>query len=118
MHAHHRIHRVFRSEAASQGNTTRRNLKSFGCWMYTSLKRGSSHPRQFVKMFRGMTHVAEVVYEGNLNKQFIADVSEGKYPVYEGVVAKGDDFMVKIKTGAYFKKLNEVYGTEYRHYWE
>jgi hypothetical protein len=31
--------------------------------------------------------------------------------VYEGVVAKGDDFMVKIKTGAYFKRLNEVYGT-------
>jgi hypothetical protein len=59
-----------------------------------------------------------VVYDGNLNKQFIADVREGKYPVVEGVVAKGDDFMVKIKTAAYFTKLNQVYGTEYRNYWE
>lgn len=81
-------------------------------------KRGMMKPREFVKAFGSMPQAAEVVYEGNLNKQFIEDVQKGKYPVVEGVVAKGDDFRVKIKTSAYFKKLNEVYGTEYRNYWE
>ena len=52
-----------------------------------------------------MKQCAEVIYEGNLNRQFIMDVKSGKYPVFEGVIAKGDDFMVKIKTDAYFLKL-------------
>jgi hypothetical protein len=81
-------------------------------------KRGFMTPRTFVKTFAGLPNVAEVVYEGNLNQKFIQDVRAGCYPVYEGVVAKGDDFMVKIKTAAYFQRLNEVYGTEYRSYWE
>jgi len=81
-------------------------------------KKGFMAPRDFVKTFGDLPYAAEVVYDGNLNKQFIEDVKTGKYPVYEGVVAKGDDFMVKIKTDVYFKRLNEVYGTEYRNYWE
>jgi hypothetical protein len=86
-------------------------------------KRGLMPPRQFVKVFGSMPQAAQVIYEGNLNQQFIDDVRKGKYPVWEGVVCKGEDsrgkpFMVKIKTDAYFKKLNEVYGTQYRLYWE
>jgi hypothetical protein len=81
-------------------------------------KRGFMDPRVFVKTFGDMPEAAEVVYQGTLNKQFIADVRAGKYPVYEGVIAKGEFGMVKIKTDAYFKRLNEVYGTEYRQYWE
>lgn len=81
-------------------------------------KRGFMAPRTFVKTFGDMPQAAQVIYEGNLNKQFIDDVRKGVYPVWEGVVAKGDGFQVKIKTDAYFKKLNEVYGTEYRNYWE
>jgi hypothetical protein len=81
-------------------------------------KRGFMAPRTFLKTFGDMPQAAQVVYEGNLNKQFIDDVRKGVYPVWEGVVAKGDGFQVKIKTDAYFKKLNEVYGTEYRNYWE
>lgn len=81
-------------------------------------KRGMMKPRQFVKTFGDLPYAAKVVYEGNLNKQFIEDVRTGVYPVVEGVIAKGDDFKVKIKTNSYFKKLNEVYGTEYRNYWE
>ncbi len=42
----------------------------------------------------------------------------GLYPVVEGVVAKGDGFMVKVKTYSYLKRLNEVYGADYRNYWE
>lgn len=81
-------------------------------------KRGIMPPREFVKNFGTMAECAQVVYDGNLNTQFIEDVRAGKYPVWEGVVAKGDDFMVKIKTNAYMKKLNEVYGAEWRSYWE
>lgn len=81
-------------------------------------KKGLIPPRQFVKMFGDLPWAAEVIYDGNLNKQFIQDVRDGKYPVWEGVIAKGDDFMVKIKTNAFFAKLNEVYGTDYRKYWE
>lgn len=62
--------------------------------------------------------MAEIVYRGNLNKQFIQDVREGKYNVNEGVVAKGKDFSIKIKTNDYFSRLNIKYGTEYRNYWE
>jgi len=81
-------------------------------------KRGFMSPRVFVKAFGELPYAATVVYTGNLNRQFIVDVRAGKYPVWEGVVAKGDDFMVKIKTSAYFQKLNEVFGTNYRLYWE
>jgi hypothetical protein len=81
-------------------------------------KRGYMAPRAFYKTFGDLPHAAQLIYDGNLNKQFIDDVRKGVYPVWEGVVAKGDGFQVKIKTDAYFKKLNEVYGTEYRNYWE
>ena len=96
-------------------------------------KKGLIPPRQFVKLFDDMQDPngnawasARVLYDGTLNKQFIADVRAGKYTdefaapgfVPEGVVAKGEWGMVKIKTDAYFNKLNEVYGTEYRNYWE
>ncbi len=81
-------------------------------------KRGMMRPRLFVKTFGDLPYAAQVVYEGNLNVQFIQDVREGRYPVWEGVVAKGDDFMCKIKTTKYMEKLNEVYGTEWRNYWE
>lgn len=81
-------------------------------------KRGLMKPRLFSDLFGDLPYCAQVVYEGNLNKPFIEDVREGRYPVWEGVVAKGEDFMVKIKTNAYMQKLMEVYHAEWRRYWE
>ena len=81
-------------------------------------KKGMMPPRQFLRMFGDWPLAAEAVYEGNFNQSFIDGVRKGVYPVWEGVVAKGEGWMVKVKTDAYFKKLNEVYGTEYRLYWE
>ena len=52
-------------------------------------KKGIVSPRSFVKHF-GHLHIPAVVYEGNFNTSFILDVREGKYPVKEGVVAKGN----------------------------
>lgn len=82
-------------------------------------KRGFMAPRTFVKTFGGLPWAAEVVYDGILDQQFVSDVRMGRYPVVEGVVAKGDFGMVKIKTNAYFTKLSEVFGRELgTQYWE
>lgn len=81
-------------------------------------KKGMMPPKEFMNMFGHWEHTAQVIYTGNLNKEFIENVKNGLYPVNEGVIAKGDNFRVKIKTKAYFNKLNEVYGAEYRKYWE
>lgn len=79
-----------------------KELKLFDVFLF---KKGFVPPKQFVKIYGDMPQAAEVIYEGNLNKQFITDVREGRYPVFEGVIAKGDDFMVKIKTKEYYDRL-------------
>jgi len=81
-------------------------------------KRGIMSPKLFVDTFGDLPYTAKVVYRGNLNRQFIEDVRMGLYPVDEGVIAKGNDWMCKIKTYAYLKKLNERFGADYRNYWE
>jgi len=92
-----------------------KELRLFDVYLF---HQGMMLPKEFVKTFGDLPYTAQIVYQGNLNKQFIDDVRTGKYPVIEGVVAKGNDFSVKIKTNSYFQKLNEVYGTAYRQYWE
>jgi hypothetical protein len=81
-------------------------------------KRGMVDPRWFVKNFGDAPYSAQVIYQGNLNASFIEDVRKGKYPVWEGVVAKGEDFRVKIKTEAYLAKLKEVYGAKWESFGE
>ena len=74
-------------------------------------------PHDFRNHF-GHLDIAEVVYEGQLTKQFINDLYTGKYPVTEGVVAKGvsqtqrrkgkiesNTWMVKIKTKTWLDEL-------------
>ena len=92
-----------------------KELRLFDVYLF---KRGLMKPRQFVKSFGDMPGAAEVIYDGTLNKQFIEDVRAGKYPVWEGVVCKGDDFMCKIKTDAYLRKLREVYPQRWNQFWE
>jgi len=85
------------------------------------------HPKDFVKIYAGEVRTAEVVYEGNMNDQLIADVRAGKYPVNEGVVCKGMEksgafrggiWMCKIKTQAYLNKLKVRFGDEWEKYGE
>lgn len=87
-------------------------------------KKGFLTARQFVNFFSGIT-VAQVVYEGNLNQQFIQDVREGKYPVFEGVVCKGlvgkaphGIWMAKIKTNKYLEELKVRFAADWEKYWE
>jgi len=80
-------------------------------------KKGFVLPKDFVEHFGHLT-IAEVVYEGNFSTQFIQDVKEGKYPVNEGVVAKGVTpgkransnqglWMAKVKTNQWFQELRK-----------
>lgn len=81
-------------------------LKLFDVFLF---KRGFVPPTQFVDIYGDMPEAAEIVYEGNLSKQFVMDVRQGEYPVFEGVVAKGKDFSVKIKTDKYFEILRHKF---------
>jgi hypothetical protein len=81
-------------------------------------KQGIKSPRWFVENFGDAPYAAQVVYEGNLNQEFIADIRAGKYPVWEGVVAKGEDWRCKIKTDAYLAKLKEVFGAKWEKFGE
>lgn len=79
-------------------------------------------PQNFRQHF-GQLDIAEVVYEGALTREFMQDVYQGKYPVNEGVVAKGvtttqrrkgkteqDIWMVKIKTQTWLEELTRRAG--------
>ena len=79
-----------------------KELRLFDVFVF---KQGFIPPRQFKKLFSHREWGAQVVYEGNLNASFIQDVREGKYDVVEGVICKGADFTVKIKTIEYLDKL-------------
>lgn len=80
-------------------------------------------PEQFFQDFNHL-NIAKVVYRGMLTGQFIDDVRKGKYDVAEGVVCKGGGsnsenvWMVKIKTYAYMKKLQQAFKDDWNTYWE
>jgi len=89
-------------------------------------QQGFVSPRDFVNNFSGEVRSAEVVYEGNLNADFISSVKLGEYNagdgIEEGVVCKGGSghslWMAKIKTDAYIAKLKEVFGVGWEQYAE
>lgn len=103
------------SFAGSHNEAEEKELRLFDVFIF---KKGFIQPRKFVKMFGEYKWAAEVVYEGNLNKQFIEDIKSSKYNVFEGVIAKGDDFMVKIKTQKYFDLLYSTFGDKWVEYGE
>ncbi|MDZ8138299.1 MAG: RNA ligase family protein [Nostoc sp. DedQUE04] len=84
--------------------------------------RGMIPPEQFVQDFSNLA-IARVVYRGKLTGQFVEDVRAGKYGLAEGVVCKGgsnsaDLWMIKIKTNAYMKKLQQAFQNDWENYWE
>lgn len=84
--------------------------------------RGFVPPKDFVAHF-GHLRIANRVYEGPFTREFIEDVRAGKYPVTEGVVAKGvhvrrqrkgksdqEVWMAKVKTRAWLEELGRRAG--------
>lgn len=84
-------------------------------------------PQEFVKTIANIVQTPKVVYSGNLNDQFIADVRNNKYNLKEGVICKGTEksgafrgkiWMCKIKTQAYLDSLKAKFGAEWEKYAE
>jgi hypothetical protein len=84
--------------------------------------RGFVFPKDFVAHF-GQFRIARVIYEGNFTRQFIEDVQASKYPVAEGVVAKGvrtrrirkgkaeqEVWLAKVKTKSWLDALRKRAG--------
>ena len=94
------------SFAGSHVESDEKELRLFDVFLF---QKAFVLPKQFVEIYGDMEQAAQIVYEGPLNKQFIMDVKKGKYDVFEGVIAKGHDFMVKIKTDEYFRQLRHKY---------
>jgi hypothetical protein len=103
------------SFAGLHAETEEQELRLFDITLF---KLGFLSPKDFIKVYGDMPQAAEIVYEGNMNKQFINDVKTGKYNVFEGVVAKGNDWSVKIKTDAYFEKLRNKFPERWQEYGE
>lgn len=87
-------------------------------------KRGFVSPQEFVEIFESLP-VAEVVYRGDFNDEFIQAVRNGEFPVDEGVVVKGgsghDLWMRKVKTLKYLEELKVRFpeiGKRWQDYWE
>lgn len=75
-------------------------------------KTGFISPRQFIKDFKDCG-IPKVIYEGNLNKEFVASVKNNEYNLSEGVICKGSIpnrkennlYYCKIKTDDWFNRL-------------
>lgn len=76
-------------------------------------KKGFIPPRKFVKDF-GDLGIPRVVYEGNLNEEFVQSVKSNEYGLSEGVICKGviknrkendNLYYCKIKTNDWFERL-------------
>ncbi len=78
-------------------------------------------PKEFVKTFSNIVKIPKVIYEGNLNDQFIQEVRNNKFNLSEGVICKGNltngafrgnIWMCKIKTLEYLNKLKTRFGED------
>ncbi len=77
-------------------------------------KLGFIPPRQFIKDF-GHCGIPRVIYEGNLNKEFIASIKNNDYNLSEGVICKGviankkgnNLYYCKVKANDWFDRLRK-----------
>lgn len=65
-------------------------------------KHGLLDPWKFVKHYGSMKHAAKVLYEGPFTRELALEAYQGKFEAFEGVIFKGEDFMIKSKTQRYY----------------
>lgn len=84
-------------------------------------------PKDFVKLTKNVVEIPRIVYEGNLNDDFISRVRKDEFDTFEGVICKGTEsvgnamggiWMAKIKTQRYLDSLKEKFGEEWTKYAE
>lgn len=84
-------------------------------------KKGMLSAKNFVTHF-GHLDVAKIIYEGILDESLVCDIRTGKYPVFEGIIAKGgnghEQWSVKIKTFKYLEELKKRFSKDWESYWE
>ena len=84
--------------------------------------KGFVPPERFVADF-GELPIPAVVYRGRLTGAFADGVRAGRYGGGEGVVCKGvtaggEVWMVKIKTDAYRRRLEQAFADRWEDFWE
>jgi hypothetical protein len=78
-------------------------------------KKGLIEPKQFISDFEKFG-IPKLIYQGNLNQEFINDVKMNKYNLTEGVICKGkipnrkgdNLYYCKIKTNDWFDRLRNI----------
>ena len=110
------------SFAGSHEPTDAKELRLFDIFLF---QKGMLPVKDFLKYYGDLPQAAEIVYEGNLNQQFINDLKKGNFkckdlsrPLFEGVIAKGSGFSVKIKTDEYFRQLRHKYPERWEQFGE
>lgn len=74
-------------------------------------------PGEFLTLFGHWSFTAKVIYQGIFTKEFVDEIRNNT-TLKEGVVVKTTSWMCKIKTNAYKKKLQDLYGTNWQQHWE
>ena len=85
------------------------DLILFDIWIY---KKGWVTPQKFIDDY-GHLGIPNLIYRGKLTDHFISDVQEDKFLLKEGVIAKGNDFMVKVKTKKWLTEVRNKLGEKY-----
>lgn len=85
------------------------DLILFDIWIFKS---GWIHPINLIDDF-GHLGIPNLIYTGELNSDLINNIQENKFNLTEGVIAKGDDFMVKIKTKEWLSKVKLKLGERF-----
>lgn len=85
-------------------------------------------PREFSKIQKYVfVDIPRIIYEGNLNEEFIRDVRNDKFNLLEGVICKGTEsvgnasggvWMAKIKTQKYLDSLKVLFKEDWVKYAE
>jgi hypothetical protein len=88
------------------------DIKLFDIAQY---KKGFIQPKQFVNDFQELG-IPKIIYEGNLNKEFVQQVKKNDFNLSEGVICKGivktkkgidNIYACKIKTDDWFMRLKD-----------
>lgn len=83
-------------------------------------KRGFIPAYEFVENF-GHLEIPDIIYKGELTKEFVEDIRSNKYELKEGVICKGVrkvrgteiPWMIKVKSLDWIYKVKSLYGEEY-----
>ena len=85
------------------------DLILFDIWIFKS---GWIHPINLIDDF-GHLGIPNLIYTGELNSDLINNIHDNKFNLTEGVIAKGDNFMVKIKTKEWLSKVKLKLGERF-----